>query len=194
MPQRKCFDSRASIRLNRGMKSTLAQWLLACAVLSSSGTAALSAGVPKEVQLWPGTAPGERGNIGEEKVTTKPTDQLIAGKPVIPLGNVSKPMITIYSPRRTGIPAPHEGFGHLLAGSRCRVDAEVRLVGRKVTGMVGVVALRQLSPTKVGLEIFQRPLFPISSFETLGCRFSGTGVAARPPPPVWICQTVHSAW
>jgi acetyl esterase/lipase len=51
---------------------------------------------PRAVSLWPGTAPGERGNIGEEHDTTKPTDDLIAGKPVIRIGNVSVPTISVY--------------------------------------------------------------------------------------------------
>ncbi len=49
----------------------------------------------KVIELWPNGAPGEKGNIGEERDTTKPTDALIAGKPVIRLGNVSKPTIRI---------------------------------------------------------------------------------------------------
>src|SRR5713101_963234 len=62
----------------------------------------------KVIELWPNGAPGEKGNIGEEKDTTKPTDPLIAGKPVIRLGNVSKPTIRIYRPpadKRTGAAA-----------------------------------------------------------------------------------------
>jgi acetyl esterase/lipase len=46
--------------------------------------------------LWPGTAPGDTNVIGEEKDMTKPTDNDIAGKPLIRLGNVSKPTITLY--------------------------------------------------------------------------------------------------
>src|SRR5438309_751525 len=49
-------------------------------------------------ELWPQGAPGEKGDIGEEKDTTRTTDQLIAGKPVIRLGNVSKPTISVYRP------------------------------------------------------------------------------------------------
>ena len=59
----------------------------------------------KVIELWPNGAPGEKGNIGEERDTTKPTDPLIAGKPVVRLGNVSKPTIGIYRPpadKRTG--------------------------------------------------------------------------------------------
>jgi acetyl esterase/lipase len=52
----------------------------------------------KSIELWPGGAPGEKGDIGEEKDTTKSTDNLIAGRPLIRLGNVSKPIISVYRP------------------------------------------------------------------------------------------------
>ena len=51
--------------------------------------------------LWPGQAPGEKGDIGEEQDTTKPTDNQVAGRPVVRIGNVSKPSITVY-------PAPRD--------------------------------------------------------------------------------------
>ena len=75
---------------------------------------------PKPIELWPKGAPGEKGDIGEEKDTTKPTDNLIAGKPLIRLGNVSKPTITIYRPpadKDTGaavLVCPGGGY-HILA-------------------------------------------------------------------------------
>jgi len=53
---------------------------------------------PEPVPLWPAEAPGEKGDIGEEKDMTKPKDGLVAGRPVIRLGNVSKPTITLYRP------------------------------------------------------------------------------------------------
>src|SRR5260221_6617300 len=73
--------------------------------MSASGIAGLAlngsaAGKPEEIALWPGQAPGEKGNIGEERDMTKPTEGLIAGKRVIRLGNVSKPTITVYRPPR----------------------------------------------------------------------------------------------
>lgn len=65
------------------------------------GLALLAAGArlgaePRAVQLWPGTAPGEKGDIGEEHDTTTETDNLIAGKRVIRTGNVSVPTISVY--------------------------------------------------------------------------------------------------
>ncbi|MBI2929698.1 MAG: alpha/beta hydrolase [Verrucomicrobia bacterium] len=58
----------------------------------------VAAETPPPIELWPNGAPGEKGDLGEEKDTTKPTDNLIAGKPLIRLGNVSRPTITIYCP------------------------------------------------------------------------------------------------
>src|SRR5437762_2765608 len=48
------------------------------------------------VPLWPNGAPGEKGDIGEERDTTKATDNLISGRPVIRLGNVSKPTLSLF--------------------------------------------------------------------------------------------------
>jgi acetyl esterase/lipase len=75
--------------------------LLAMLVSSASGAAAS----PQPIRLWPGNAPGENGGLPPEADTTKPTDELIAGRRVIRLGNVSDPTITIYRPdpaRNTG--------------------------------------------------------------------------------------------
>jgi len=52
----------------------------------------------KVLNLWPGTAPGDTTDIGEEADITKPTDNKVAGKPLIRLGNISKPTIAIYRP------------------------------------------------------------------------------------------------
>jgi acetyl esterase/lipase len=61
-----------------------------------AGSLHLMFAAEKEIPLWPGQAPGEKGDIGEEKDMTKPTDNIVAGKSVIRLGNVSKPTLTLY--------------------------------------------------------------------------------------------------
>ncbi len=53
------------------------------------------------IPLWPAAAPGETGTLPPEQDMTKPTDGAVAGKPVIRLGNVSQPTITVF-------PAPKE--------------------------------------------------------------------------------------
>ncbi|MEO6910030.1 MAG: alpha/beta hydrolase [Edaphobacter sp.] len=50
--------------------------------------------------LWPSGAPEPyQGNVPEAD-TTKPSDGLVAGRPVIRLGNVSKPTLAVYQPAK----------------------------------------------------------------------------------------------
>jgi acetyl esterase/lipase len=67
---------------------------------------ALSAGeISKPIELWPNGVPDEKGGLGEEKEMTKPGENLVAGKAVIRLGNVSTPTMTVYKP------APEQNTG-----------------------------------------------------------------------------------
>lgn len=68
--------------------------MLALCVVVNAGMAAPSAPIP----LWPGVVPGETKIMPAEADLNKPTDRLIAGRPIIRLGNVSTPTITIYRP------------------------------------------------------------------------------------------------
>jgi acetyl esterase/lipase len=56
--------------------------------------------------LWPGVAPGAPANPAAEADMTTAKDNLIAGRPLIRLGNVSVPTITYYAPHALGGPAP----------------------------------------------------------------------------------------
>ncbi|HUX46280.1 MAG TPA: alpha/beta hydrolase [Terracidiphilus sp.] len=49
--------------------------------------------------LWPGLAPGAPANSPAEVDTTRPTDNLIAGRSLIRLGNVYQPTLTLYAPK-----------------------------------------------------------------------------------------------
>ena len=51
------------------------------------------------LDLWPHGAPGASPNAAPEVNTTTSKDNLIAGKPVVRLGNVSVPTLTVYSPK-----------------------------------------------------------------------------------------------
>ncbi len=54
------------------------------------------------LKLWPHGAPGAPGtpaNAGPEVDTTTAKDNLIAGKPLIRLGNVTDPTLTVYAPK-----------------------------------------------------------------------------------------------
>jgi acetyl esterase/lipase len=69
--------------------------------------------------LWPHGAPGASANSAPEIDTTSAKDNLIAGKPLIRLGNVSTPTLTVYTPKQknTGVVIvvfPGGGY-HILA-------------------------------------------------------------------------------
>lgn len=66
---------------------------LAATLLISLATASADL---RTIDLWPKGAPGEARELGPEKDMTKETDNLIAGRRLIRLGNVSKPTITVY--------------------------------------------------------------------------------------------------
>jgi acetyl esterase/lipase len=52
---------------------------------------------PDPIPLWPGTAPGEKGDIGEEADTTKPGQDAPRAY-ITRLGNVTKPTIALFRP------------------------------------------------------------------------------------------------
>src|SRR5690349_13332897 len=54
----------------------------------------------KPIALWPGVAPGDKGDIGEEKDTTDPKEDKNSPNYVIRLGNVTQPTITVYPPEK----------------------------------------------------------------------------------------------
>jgi acetyl esterase/lipase len=80
------------------MKLTSIGWLsLGCEILF---TAQIWAAQPiKPIPLWPDRTPGETNTVSTERDTSKPGAGLVAGKPVIRLGNVSQPGIMIYRPK-----------------------------------------------------------------------------------------------
>lgn len=51
------------------------------------------------LDLWPHGAPGAAASAATEADTTTSKDRLVAGKPVIRLGNVSIPTLTVYAPK-----------------------------------------------------------------------------------------------
>jgi acetyl esterase/lipase len=83
--------------------------------------AALSAHAnPTVLDLWPGPPPGEVKAQGDERDTSRPGEKLVAGRPVIRLGHVTRPQLHVHLPtadKATGtgvIIAPGGGF-HILA-------------------------------------------------------------------------------
>ena len=131
-------------------------WTAAFATLS---LVILSAAEPAALPLWPGPAPGEKGGLPPEGDTTKPTDQLIAGKRLIRLGNVSQPTIAVYRPapeKDTGtavIVCPGGGY-HILAMDLEGTEVCEWLQSIGVTG----VLLKYRVPKREGLERHAAPL------------------------------------
>lgn len=72
--------------------------ILLASVLAILPVATFAADAP--IRLWPAEAPGETGGIGEEKDMSQPGKGLVAEKPIIRLGNVSQPSITVYRPAK----------------------------------------------------------------------------------------------
>lgn len=53
----------------------------------------------KTMAIWPGEAHGAAANPGVEQDMTTAKDNLIAGRPLVRLGNVSRPTLTLYEPK-----------------------------------------------------------------------------------------------
>jgi acetyl esterase/lipase len=109
--------------------------------------------VPQALPLWPGIAPGEKEPIGEEHDITTSKDNLVAGKPLIRLGNVSQPEITVYRPTS---PAPNGAAVVVCPGGGYHILA-MDLEGTEVCqwlntlGVTGVL-LKYRVPARAGLE------------------------------------------
>jgi acetyl esterase/lipase len=71
--------------------------LLALAFLASLALPSFAPAQSVTLPLWPGGAP-EPYHGGPEQDITKPSDALIAGKPLMHLTNVSKPTLAVYPP------------------------------------------------------------------------------------------------
>jgi len=85
--------------------------LLLAAMASSTGLSAQQPAwqpAPGHLTLpvWPGAAPGATANAPAEIDTTSAKDNLIAGKPLVRLGNVSVPTLTLYKANGVGGAAP----------------------------------------------------------------------------------------
>ncbi len=119
----------------------------------------LCASTPEAILLWPKGAPGETGSIGAEQDMTKPTDKLISGKPVIRLGNITQPTLTVFRPPRdkdTGaavLVCPGGGYS-ILAWDLEGTEICTWLNSIGVTGAL----LKYRVPKRPGLEKYTLPL------------------------------------
>ncbi len=79
--------------------------LFAAAVVVASGS--LNAQTPgwqpspghTQVPIWPGAAPDAQRVAGPEVVATTGKEELVAGRPYVSVGQVSRPTMTVYSPK-----------------------------------------------------------------------------------------------
>src|SRR5438046_4752938 len=65
--------------------------------------AVVGVGAPLVVEIWPGTAPDESGNIGEERFLMSPKldrKQVEVTEPTQMITDVTKPTLTIYQPAK----------------------------------------------------------------------------------------------
>lgn len=105
------------------------------------------------IAIWPGIAPGEKGDIGEEKDTTKPDPKVPPEQYIIRLGNVSKPTLTVFRPppdKDTGaavVVCPGGGY-YILAYDLEGTEVCQWLNSIGVTG----VLLKYRVPSRQGLE------------------------------------------
>lgn len=121
--------------------------------------AALSAAEPKPIRLWPGRAPGEQTALPPEADQTTEKGDLVGGRRVIRLGNVSDPTITVYSPE----PSRNTGTAVLVCPGGGYTILAMDLEGTEVCawlnsiGVTGVL-LKYRVPRREGLPPFQPPL------------------------------------
>jgi len=135
---------------------------LFCAAVALPGRAANAVAdppTPLTVTLWPKGAPDEPAGIGPEHDTTPPNSGLTGGKPVIRLGDVTVPTITLYRPApetETGtavVVCPGGGY-NILA-----YDLEGTEVCQWLNSIgVTAVLLKYRVPRRAGREMYAAPL------------------------------------
>ncbi len=141
------------------MKTSLPARCAAIGIVLLAPLSAKSGDAREPIVLWPQGAPGETGAIGEEGDMTKPKDGNPGGWPVIRLGNVSKPTLTIFSPPKdkdTGaavIVCPGGGY-NILAWDLEGTEVCDWLNSIGVTGAL----LKYRVPRRAGMAPYTAPL------------------------------------
>jgi len=109
-----------------------------CLALATLAVGPLAAAEPQVIKLWPGVAPGEKGDVGPEKAMEPKAGEK---KPVLRIANVSEPTIAVYRPTKekdTGtavIIAPGGGYV-ILAYEHEGTKVAEWLADRGVTGVL----------------------------------------------------------
>jgi acetyl esterase/lipase len=124
--------------------------VIACVSSISTARAAEAAGDP--IKLWPGVAPGDKGDIGAEHDTTRDPNSRNKDN-IIRLGNVSDPTITVYKPS----PDKDTGAAVVVCPGGAYSILAYNLEGTEVCdwlnsiGVTGVL-LKYRVPARKGLE------------------------------------------
>jgi acetyl esterase/lipase len=97
-------DDEPAIQWGFGTMRNLGYLAFGATLTLSANLSAQHSGWPPDpshmtMPVWPGAAPGTIANPAAEVDTTKPTDNLIAGRRLVRLGNVSRPTLTLYQPK-----------------------------------------------------------------------------------------------
>jgi acetyl esterase/lipase len=156
-----------SLELSRNLmmaciRSTVTMNLLVAGCWLASGNPAVAQ--QQMIKLWPGDPPGRIATQGQEADTTPADGRKVAGKSVIRLGNVSSPMLTIYSPpadKNTGaavMVCPGGGY-NILAYDLEGTEVCELLNSIGVTGVL--LKYRVPSPKGHGGASDARPLEPL---------------------------------
>ena len=138
-----------------------------CSVVAADSPAVpkLSEAVPLVVELWPGTAPDETGNIGPERVRMSPKldrKQVEVTEPTRLITAVTKPSITVYRPdadKQTGtamLICPGGGYWDLY----WQLEGEEVAAWLNSIGITGVILKYRVPrrPDDVKDEPARRPL------------------------------------
>ncbi len=137
------------------------QTMIALLVMAAAAVAASAAQTPAsaQVRLWPGTAPGETGDIGPEHDTTPEAERKPARQAILRLTNVTEPTLQVFRPapgRSNGaavLVCPGGGYSILAAGHEgAEVCRWLNTIG--VTGIL----LKYRVPARKGLPRWTPPL------------------------------------
>lgn len=128
-------------------------------MIAAVSASVVFAGEPSEVlDVWPGKAPSESGNIGEE--TLKPMDpaKKYAGRNIV---NVTRPTLSVYRPigKNTGVAiviAPGGGYGQ-LAFDKEGIEVAEWAAARGITGIV----LKYRVPRRPDTPATEPPIQPL---------------------------------
>ncbi len=111
------------------------------------------------IPLWPKGAPGEKATSQPERDMTTAKDGMVAGKPVVRLGNVTEPSITLYRPSK----ATDKGTAVVVfPGGGYRILA-IDLEGTEIChwlNSIGITAvlLKYRVPEPAGMPRYAEPL------------------------------------